>query len=86
MTNPAKDAVEKAGGPSLVAHVLGISRQAVNSWFSDAGIPVYLIRTIAAVSGVPVEKFLAFEESKKGINVQALAKKLREAAEDRAGT
>lgn len=86
MDNPAHKAVNKIHSAATVAGVLGISRQAVNSWFGDAGAPVYLFRALSAASGVPLEEFLAFEEAKKGINHKALVKAFRNAVEDRSGT
>lgn len=83
MQNPAQKAVNKMGGPALVGHVVGVSRQAVNSWFGDSGVPVYLIRAVSAASGVPLEEFMAFEEAKKGVNSKELAKRFKEALQDR---
>jgi len=47
------EAVKAAGGPSVVAKKLGISRQAVAMWYLDSGrIPVEWVRQVERLSGI----------------------------------
>jgi len=46
-------AVNRAGGPSALAMVLGLTRQAVSKW---KRVPAVHVKLVSAHSGIPPEK------------------------------
>lgn len=53
-----KAVIAAAGGPRAVAVAIGVSQQAVYQWM-QRGIPVRRARSVADLSGVPIEHLLA---------------------------
>lgn len=59
---PAVRAVILLGGPTKVAQELGVSPIEVRQWMRSCAIPIKYLRKVAALSKIPLGRFLEYEE------------------------
>lgn len=63
---PAVQAIIRLGGPTAAAKRLGkgVTLGMVKTWMRTRSVPMSHVRRIAKLSGVPLERFFAYEEGR----------------------
>lgn len=73
--SPTVRAILGAGGPSKIVRRLGgkVHVRTVEFWLRRARTPVGYLKQMSAISGIPVDEFLTYEETMLHNNLESLS-------------